>query len=479
MLSASHNIPLTRRLVGSYLMFVLAGLLTCLAAAIILAMRGELVDLSVIVLILPVIFIGGGAIALHRLVRVNARIEEQLHRVNASGDDLATALTTLPDSAPLTHGWNRVVQQVHNRIAEDALDSKLGNFVEAFNQQLWEAIVSSLPEGVVASNRCGNVIRANRSAVTFLGARAESELVGRDFVALLATRLPTAPALLWDELRQGNGTLIREAQLETNASSGVWRVTRTPLLGEPSSIGSNVWILRDITQQRLAEDARQQFVATATHELRTPLANIKAYAETLALNPNVPAQEQMNFYNVISSEATRLARFVDDLLNVSQMETGAINIVRSEIDIERLLGEITEHVAPQSKEKHLRFETKLPQKYPKMRADKDKLSAALVNLIGNAIKYTPEGGWVQLKVEADESRMRFIVEDNGIGIDANELPQLCQKFFRSRDERVRKINGSGLGLAFTQEVAKLHGGALFICSELNKGSQFALNLPLA
>lgn len=479
MFSASQNIPLTRRLVGYYLMFVLAGLLTCLAAAIWLAMRGQLLDLSGIVLILPVLFIGGGAVALHRVVRVNANIEEQLHRVNASGDDLATALTTLPDSAPLTHGWNRVVQHVHDRIAENALNSKLGNFVEAFNQQLWEAIVSSLPDGVVASNRCGNVIRANRSAVSFLRANAESELVGRDFIALLEKRLPTAPSQLWDGLLQGTGTLIREVQLGEEVAAGVWRITRTPLLDEPSCAGSSVWILRDITQQRLAEDARQQFVATATHELRTPLANIKAYAETLALNRNVPVQEQMNFYNVISSEATRLARFVDDLLNVNQMETGAINIVRSEIDIERLLGEITEHVTPQAKEKHLHFETKLPQKYPKLLADKDKLSAALVNLIGNAIKYTSEGGWVRLTVEADETRMRFIVEDNGIGIAAEELPKLCQKFFRSHDERVRKINGSGLGLAFTQEVAKLHGGALFICSELNKGSQFALNLPLA
>lgn len=479
MLSTSQNIPLTRRLVGYYLMFVLAGLLTCLAVAIFLAMRGQLLDWSAIVLILPVIFIGGGAVALHRVVRVNASIEEQLHCVDASGDNLATALRALPDSAPLTHSWNRVVQHVHDRLAESALSSKLGNFVEAFNQQLWEAIVGSLPEGVVASNRCGNVIRANRGAVSFLGANAEAELVGRDLIALLERRLPTAPAQLWDELRQGSGTLVRETQLGADVSAGVWRITRTPLLGDPSCAGSNVWVLRDITQQRLAEDARQQFVATATHELRTPLANIKAYAETLALNRNVPVQEQMNFYNVISSEATRLARFVDDLLNVNQMETGAINIVRSEIDIERLLGEIAEHITPQSKEKQLRFETKLPQKYPKVRADKDKLSAALVNLIGNAIKYTPEGGWVQLRVEADDARMRFIVEDNGIGIANEELPRLCQKFFRSGDERVRKINGSGLGLAFTQEVAKLHGGALFVASELNKGSQFALSLPLA
>jgi signal transduction histidine kinase len=479
MLSPNRNMSLSRRLIGYYLMFVLAGLLACIAAVMVLAIRGELLDLSAIVLIVPLVVVIGGAFALYRLVRVNANIEAQLHRISAGGANLASALARLPESAPLTLGWNLLVQQVQDRSSDSELTSKLGTLVDSFNQQLWESVVSSLPEGVVVSDRSGVVMRASRSALLFLGAGTEAELIGRDFLGLLEERLSRAGREVWDDLRHGTGILAREVQLGSELAAGVWRITRTPMLGETTGAGSNVWILRDITQQRLAEEARQQFVITATHELRTPLANIKAYAETLALNQDVSPQDQMNCYNVISSEATRLARFVDDLLNVNQMETGAINVVRTEVDIERLLGEITDHVAPQSQQKQLRFETKLPQKYPKVRADKDKLSAALVNLIGNAIKYTPEGGWVQLKVEADESQMRFVVEDNGIGVAANELPKLCHKFYRSDDSRVQEITGSGLGLAFTQEVAKLHGGTVSISSELNKGSQFTLSLPLA
>lgn len=161
------------------------------------------------------------------------------------------------------------------------------------------------------------------------------------------------------------------------------------------------------------------------------------------------------------------------------MEAGGLSLVRSEVEVERLVGEITEHVAPQSQQKQLRFETKLPPKLPKVRADKDKLAAAIVNLLGNAIKYTPAGGWVKLQVEADAAHLRFVVEDSGIGIAADELPKLWQKFFRSRDSRVQELTGSGLGLAFTQEVARLHGGTLSVSSELNKGSQFTLSLPLA
>jgi len=476
---ASSKVSLTRRLIGFYLMFVLAGLLACIAVAMVLALRGELLELSPFVIVLPLMFVAGGAYTMYRLVRVNATIEAQLHRISAGGTNLASALARLPDSAPLTHGWNMLVQQVQDHLSSNALNSKLDNFVESFNQQWWELITNSLPDGVLASDQSGKVVRANRSALMFLGVGTEAELLDRDLTDLLANQFPAATRPTLAEFRQGAGILTKELLLSAEVAAGVWRITRTPLLGQTTCAGGHVWIVRDITQQRLAEDARQQFVSTATHELRTPLANIKAYAETLADCDTIDPQEQKNFYNVINGEATRLARFVDDLLNVSQMEAGAITVLRKEVDIERLLSEVTAHVAPQSQQKQQQFETVLPQKYPKLRADKDKLSAALVNLIGNAIKYTPDGGVVRLKVDANESSLNFVVEDNGIGIAPDELPQLCQKFFRSNDVRVRQITGSGLGLAFTQEVAKLHGGSIAVSSELNKGSQFTMSLPLA
>jgi signal transduction histidine kinase len=129
-------------------------------------------------------------------------------------------------------------------------------------------------------------------------------------------------------------------------------------------------------------------------------------------------------------------------------------------------------------EKNQTFEFAIPPKLPKIIADKDKLAAALTNLIGNAIKYTPDGGKVSVRVEAESHRIRFLVEDSGFGISPEELPKLCSKFFRSSDSRVQSLVGSGLGLAFTQEVARLHGGSVTIQSQLNQGSCFTLELPL-
>jgi len=242
--------------------------------------------------------------------------------------------------------------------------------------------------------------------------------------------------------------------------------------------GQSVWLLRDITQQKMAEEMRNQFVVTATHELRTPLANIKAYAETLASQQQIPIDQQKSFHNTINSEATRLARFINDLLNISQMEAGSFAITRHETDISRLAEEIVAHVSPQARQKNQRLDCQLPTKCPKVMVDKDKLSAAVVNLLGNAIKYTPDEGHIRFTIETGEDQIRFLVENSGFGIAAEELPRLFQKFFRSKDSRVRGITGSGLGLAFTQEVARLHSGKLSVTSELNKGSLFTMSLPL-
>jgi two-component system phosphate regulon sensor histidine kinase PhoR len=166
------------------------------------------------------------------------------------------------------------------------------------------------------------------------------------------------------------------------------------------------------------------------------------------------------------------------MLNVNQMEAGALSRARHETDIERLLHEVLENERPHALKKRLTYDSQLPAKLPKLRVDKDKLAAALVNLLGNAIKYTPEEGNVKLTVEVTGEQIHFHVDDTGIGIAAEELPRISEKFFRSQDSRVRGITGSGLGLAFAQEVARLHGGRITITSELNKGSRFTLTLPL-
>jgi len=160
------------------------------------------------------------------------------------------------------------------------------------------------------------------------------------------------------------------------------------------------------------------------------------------------------------------------------MEAGAITIEKHEVELDRLLNEILESQRPLATEKKQVFNLIIAPKLPKILADKDKLVAALSNLVSNAIKYTPEEGKVTVRVDSDASRILFMVEDSGIGISPEDLPKLGEKFYRSKDTRVQVIVGSGLGLAFSQEIARLHGGTISIRSELNQGSCFTLEIPL-
>jgi two-component system phosphate regulon sensor histidine kinase PhoR len=379
---------------------------------------------------------------------------------------------------PAAIGWNQLLRRLQDAALLTSIDERLSASLEGVQQKKWEALFNSLSDGIAVCDAMGRVQYGNHMLATLLG-KGKDDCTGQPLYLQLQQTCPAADNEPFIErLKSTKGTLVGELKRGAHIADGVLRVSRWPILNEGFEPGSSLFSLRDVTQHKLAEEARNQFVFTATHELRTPLANIKAYAETLSMADDIDIEQQKGFFNIINAEATRLARFVDDLLNVSQMEAGGLTVARHELDLGRLLSEVAEHVAPQAKQKQIQFERVLPPKLPTLSADKDKLAAALVNLLGNAIKYTPDGGQVRLVVEAQQHGIVFHVEDTGIGIAPEELPRLCEKFFRSSDQRVQQITGSGLGLAFSQEVARLHGGRIQVQSELNKGSRFSLELPL-
>jgi two-component system phosphate regulon sensor histidine kinase PhoR len=467
-------VPLARRLVDRYLMFGLACVFVCLSLSIALSHRGTFLQLAALTVVGPLVLLMVGAIVLRRTVRLNEAIEQQLCRIASASSGVAGALQPLPEPDASAIGWNRILEHLNDQRTSSALETRLASALDTADGKRWKALFNSLGEGVAVSDRNDQVLMANNALAAMLGLEHAEQAVGQKMSDLFATAIGSPMAAV---LGTG-GTFSSEVRRGTDLAAGVWKVSRSPVIDDDCEGTTTLWSLRDITQQKLAEEMRNQFVFTATHELRTPLANIKAYAETLATGDDIDVESQKGFYNIINNEATRLARFVDELLNVSQMEAGAVTITRHETDVARLLGEVVENVQPQVKQKELTFESHLPAKIPKLRLDKDKIAAALVNLLGNAVKYTPNKGTVRLLVEADDAQIHFHVEDTGIGIAADELPRLFEKFFRSQDARVQSITGSGLGLAFTQEVARLHGGKIAIKSEINKGSRFTLSLPL-
>lgn len=488
MLGRTSRLSLPRRVTAYSLAFGLAAviwLLVGVVAAVGPASGGfwrgiaSLAEHAPAAFLCPVLLVVVGAVVLRRTVQPVAEIERQLERAATAPSLSEGALAMVEGPAPAETGWNRLVRSLTEGQPAGSLDARLGKAIEAYRHQKSEHILNSLMDGIAVTGEDGRISFANAALVSLLRTGAAGEtLPGKTMEQCLHVESSGGPGgqLLDPKLRAR--TLVVELTRSDGASQRTLRVARSPLRAADADAGGFVWSVRDVTQQKLADQMRDQFLNAATHELRTPMANIKAYAETLALGDVVDVEQQKTFCNIINEEVTRLARFVDDLLHLSRMEVGATALKRQVTDVERLLREAADKVRGQMEQKDIAFEVALPGKLPELVVDKEKLTVALVNLLGNAAKYTPEGGRVRLHVELAPDAMQVHVEDTGVGISVEEVPKVFDKFFRSSDPRVLDQSGSGLGLSLAHEIVRLHGGKLTVHSELNKGSTFTAVLPI-
>ena len=437
---------------------------------------GEVAPLAVLA---PLAFIGIGAVVLGKISRPVERIESQLRRAASAAPGTKLDLKALAARDGLSLGWNRVVASFESRSDEGDLDEHLRKALQIRNQAKSDGVLDSLSDGIAVTDNEGRISFTNRAFPSLLGLRVDAnELRGASIESqLVGDRDMNGASELFEKTT--NHAAVGTIERESAKGNRILRVARVPLRSVGTvEDGSSVWTIRDVTQQKAADVVRDQFIDTVTHELRTPLANIKAYAETLADTAVLDVESQKEFCNTINSEATRLARFVDDLLCISSIEAGSLTANIQNVETGRLLEEVINKVKPLAEHKSITFDVALGAKLPEMHLDKDKIDATLVNLLGNAIKYTPEGGRVGLRARVNDSTLQIDIEDTGVGISEEELPKIFDKFFRSSDPRVQQESGTGLGLSLAREVIRLHRGELTVESEVNKGSTFTLTLPL-
>jgi two-component system phosphate regulon sensor histidine kinase PhoR len=425
-----------------------------------------------------------GAVLLNRMVRPVAEIEQQLHQVATAPSLESCEWREVPNVGAAAIGWNRVVQQKLARGESVSLQQRIRQSLDQGRRGRLDAVLNSIPDGVATTDASGRLTYTNLPMSVILGLKntIAGDGASEDENSPLMTDqltdrwlLPETDPLRLEENR--DRPVVTELTREEHGQRRIVRVARHPICVVGGKHEAHVWTVRDGTQQKLAEERRDQFVDTATHELRTPLANIKAYAETLALADVIDIEQQKQFLNTINSEASRLARFVDDLLSVSSMELGSLSLNKQVTELSRMLNEVLAKIKPQIEEKKLTLDVAFPEKMPEPELDKDKIAAVLVNLLGNAVKYTPANGRVVFRVNITDQQIEISIEDTGVGIAADELPKVFEKFFRSQDPRVQEQTGTGLGLALAHEVVRLHGGRITVESEINKGSTFTVLLP--
>lgn len=253
-------------------------------------------------------------------------------------------------------------------------------------------------------------------------------------------------------------------------------IVGAPIFNEKNMLKGAVLVLYDITEFKNLELMRKDFVANVSHELKTPITSIKGFAETLLDGALQDRETLKKFLTIIFEESNRLQLLIEDLLILSRLEQDEFKLSSTLVNIDNILKEIIPIINFQAEEKQITFNVEA-QDSIKLTADYKKLKQVFINLLTNAISYTPNHGEVTLKIDEKDNCIRIKVIDTGIGIDTRIVPRIFERFYRVDKDRSRNTGGTGLGLAIVKHIIELHHGKIKVDSELNKGSTFTVYLP--
>ncbi|MFN8542645.1 MAG: ATP-binding protein [Candidatus Binatia bacterium] len=363
-----------------------------------------------------------------------------------------------------------------------AMAGRIETTIEALRveQERLEAILRGMVEGVLVTDLAGAVVLMNGRAREVLELRADVEGRGRPLVEL--SRDPALAEVARD-LAQGAETVSRDVTLAagTGRTLQVNGARLRGVTGEPFGV---VLVLHDVTELRRLEVVRRDFVANVSHELRTPLTAIKGYAETLLGPVGDDRETARRFLAVIDRHSERLGRLIDDLLTLSNLELGRTRLRLGTVSVATAIDDVLQILAARGAQAGVDVVTQVAPGTPALHGDGDRIRQVLINLVDNAIKFTPAGGRVTIEAATAASpvhagMVELVVADTGVGIPARDLPRLTERFFRVDKARSRELGGTGLGLAIVKHIVQLHGGTLAITSVQGQGTVVRVLLPAA
>ncbi|RJX26743.1 MAG: cell wall metabolism sensor histidine kinase WalK [Dethiobacter sp.] len=337
-----------------------------------------------------------------------------------------------------------------------------------------EAILNYMTDGIVAFNKEGQSIHLNPAARKFLewtGSPAELGLSGEVIFKILFT-----PGEMV-ELFKGGSPSTKEVHIG-DTQEKILQVHFAPVK-ENGVLQGILVVLHDVTKERVFSRMQQEFVANVSHELRTPLTTIKNYIETLLNGAQEDPGIRMRFLQVVEKETERMVKLVKDLLVLSQIDYHETQWVKEETDVAFLIYEIREQVELECQAKGIILHTSLPRQSLKAFLDKDKIRQVMLNLLDNALKFTPPGGEIEVRACERESNICVSVRDTGIGIPPEEVDRVFERFYRVDKTRSRHSGGTGLGLSIAKQIIEAHGGTVFLESKLEEGTEITFCLPLA
>lgn len=352
-----------------------------------------------------------------------------------------------------------------------------------------EALLKAIGDGVIAANKNGEVIFINQTGQQMLG-WTDSEAKNKKLNDLLRIEDGNGQALAADKIPL-NMALANKQKYEFGIASDFYSVRRNntkfpiaisanPVLLKGSIIGAII-VLRDITHEKIVDQAKSEFVSLASHQLRTPLSTIKWYVEMLLEGDAGKFEDvQTKYLKVIYKSNQRMIELVNDLLNVSRIELGTFAVEPQQINIQEVIEGVLEELFPQIDVKKIEVEKYLDPNFPSVNADPKLIRIIAQNLITNAITYTPPEGSIRVAININESNNNFIfsVADTGYGIPKNDQSKVFTKLFRADNVRERVTEGTGLGLYIVKSIVEQSGGKIWFESEENQGTIFYVSLPM-
>ncbi len=425
------------------------------------ALRRQLWATSLAILLLAFV----GALLLSRNLSVRVEALKAFSSRVAEGDFSPVAAEHRGDEiSELTRAMNQTAARMKETI---------GSLAAEKNQSA--AILGSMVEGVAAISPEGRVLFLNAAFCAVLQVDPQAS---RDRAMVEVIRQPDMISLV-----RKTQTTGRQSAAELTVSGGAgdrhFSATAAPVQAESGV--AVVLVLHDVTELRRLERVRRDFVANVSHEFKTPLTAIQGFAETLLGGAVDDPAYNRRFLEIIREHSVRLARLTDDLLTLSRIEAGKLELSVRQLHVSELVEQCAETTRLKAAQKNLSFSTQVPRDLPPVRGDASRLGEILQNLLDNAVQYTNPGGSVTLRAEVSSDRQQVIlsVHDTGIGIPQHEQGRIFERFYRVDAARSREAGGTGLGLSIARHLAEAHGGRIEVNSETGRGSVFSFVLPAA
>ena len=267
------------------------------------------------------------------------------------------------------------------------------------------------------------------------------------------------------------------AEYERNINSMDLEISMAPFSGYGEQ-GGILAVIHDVTQQKKSDELRREFVANVSHELRTPITNIRSYAETLVDSEDMPADMEKNFLRVIVNESDRMTKIVQDLLTLSRFDSGKADLNFESFSFSLSVKNIYEAMLLEAKKSGLEMSLEVENNLPDIFGDKSRIEQVLLNILSNAVRYTPEGGSISVRAGRSKNTVWMEVADTGIGIPPEDLPRIFDRFYRVDKARSRASGGTGLGLSIANDIVIRHNGNISVESTVGKGTTMTVTLPI-